>query len=72
MLAALATTSPIQLNERVSRVEAMSRDDHLNGQILYQEEAFSRNARRYPPYPRPQYPYPRPPGCPPHGPYLCD
>jgi len=44
----LATASPIQLYEKVSEAEALSRNDHLNGQMIYQvpqEEALSRKAR---------------------------
>jgi len=46
----LATASPTQLYERVSEVEALSRNDQLDGQMFYQapqEEALSRNARQY-------------------------
>ena len=46
----MATASPTQLYEKVSEVEALSRYDHLNGQIfdqVSQEEALSRNARQY-------------------------
>ena len=44
----MATASPTQLYERVSEVEALSRNDHLNGEVLYQvsqEEALSRKTR---------------------------
>jgi len=54
----LATAIPTQLYEKVSEVEALSRNDQLDGQIFYQvsqEEALSRNARQYGGY--------RPPRC---------
>ena len=44
----MATASPIQLYEKVSEAEALSRNDHLNGQLIYQvpqEEALRRKAR---------------------------
>jgi len=44
----LATATPIQLYEKVSEAEALSRNDHLNGQMIYQvsqEEALRRSAR---------------------------
>merc|ERR1711990_958975 len=50
LLGALATATPTQLYERVSEVEALSRNDQLDGQMFYQvsqEEALSRNARQY-------------------------
>ena len=46
----MATAIPTQLYEKVSEVEALSRNDQLDGQIFYQvsqEEALSRNARQY-------------------------
>ena len=46
----MATAIPTQLYEKVSEVEALSRNDNLNGQIFYeapQEEALSRNPRQY-------------------------
>ena len=44
----MATATPIQLYEKVSEAEALSRNDHLNGQMIYQvsqEEALRRSAR---------------------------
>ena len=44
----MATASPIQLYEKVSEAEVLSRNDHLNGQMMYQvsqEEALRRSAR---------------------------
>ena len=44
----MATAIPTQLYEKVSEVEALIRNDNLNGQIFYeapQEEALSRNPR---------------------------
>ena len=46
----MATAIPTQLYEKVSEVEALSRNDQLDGQMFYQfsqEEALSRNARQY-------------------------
>ena len=46
----MATAIPTQLYEKVSEVEALSRNDQLDGQMIYhvsQEEALSRNARQY-------------------------
>ena len=46
----MATAIPTQLYEQVSEVEALSRNDQLDGQMFYQvsqEEALSRNARQY-------------------------
>ena len=44
----MATAIPTQLYEKVSEVEALSRNDQLDGEILYQvsqEEALRRKAR---------------------------
>ena len=44
----MATANPTQLYEKVSEEEALSRNDQLDGQMIYQvsqEEALSRSAR---------------------------
>ena len=44
----MATAIPTQLYEKVSEVEALSRNDQLDGRMFYQvpqEEALSRNPR---------------------------
>ena len=46
----MATAIPTQLYEKVSEVEALSRNDQLDAQMFYQvpqEEALSRNSRQY-------------------------
>ena len=46
----MATAIPTQLYEKVSEVEALSRYDQLDGEILYQvsqEEALRRKARSH-------------------------
>ena len=56
----MATAIPTQLYEKVSEVEALSRNDQLDAQMFYQapqEEALSRNARQY------GYGYDRPREC---------
>ena len=45
----MATASPTQLYEKVSEVEALSRNDQLDAQMFYQnlqEETLSRSARQ--------------------------
>ena len=45
----MATAIPTQLYEKVSEVEALSRNDQLDGQMIYQnlqEETLSRSARQ--------------------------
>ena len=46
----MATANPTQLYQKVSEEEALSRNDQLDGQMIYQnlqEETLSRSARRY-------------------------
>ena len=46
----MATAIPTQLYEKVSEVEALSRNDQLDGRMFYQvpqEEALIRNPRQY-------------------------
>ena len=64
----MATANPTQLYEKVSEEEALSRNDQLDGQMIYhvsQEEALSRNARQYGYARYPQVAYPTMPriGC---------